>query len=325
MFGSRRDIIGIDLGTAWTKAVVLRNVGAGVAPIAREYAMAPADPATGREGLERTVRRVLRKLRSRSRDCAVAIWPEGARLRVFDRGTSAVPRGGGPTSNATEIEDLFHEKLTGYVSVCGAIESCRPDVPSSMSVAEAVPQVVLADLEAVFRKLGRRLRIVQLAPMALLNAFTSSCLEIARDQPFLAVDFGRERALVIGGTGGVTRAVRVVKFPWESVAASAGSGDRQQEQATEAMHLLLKELLDVCDFLDAQDHHARLGRMHVSGAFSTNAEAMRSLGQALDVECVGWNPLRCAVAADRALDDFRLLEHLPRLSLATGVALQYAA
>jgi hypothetical protein len=196
-----------------------------------------------------------------------------------------------------------------------------------MCVAEAVPQAIISDLAAVFRKLGRRLRIVQLAPMALLNAFTSSCLEVARDQPFLAVDFGRERALVVGGTGGITCAVRVVKFPWESVLTQPAAGPSNDENApaTEAMQLLLKELVDVCDFLDAQDQHSRLGRVHVSGAFSTKADAMRSLGEALDVECVGWNPLRCAVAADRALEGFQLLEHLPRLPLATGAALQFAA
>jgi Tfp pilus assembly PilM family ATPase len=327
MFATRREIIGIDLGSGWAKAVVLRLQGSGEAPLVREYAMAPAEPGESRAALEHTLRRLFRKLRTRSRDCAVTCWPAGAKLRLFDRDTPEAARAINRMS-PEELDQLFHEKLAGHVAVCGRVESCAQGAPSATCIAEAVPKETIADLEAVLRKLGRRLRVLQLAPIALLNAFTSSCLDVAREQPFLVTDFGRERALIVAGYGGLVRAIRVVDFPWETVraqGATAAADSAISEQGAKAMQTLLKELVDVCDYLDAQDQHARLSRMHVSGALSSNAEVMRSLGQALDVECAPWNPLRSTVAADRALDDFHLLENLPRLPLAAGVALQYAA
>jgi Tfp pilus assembly PilM family ATPase len=329
MFGSRREIIGIDLGTASAKAVVLRLSADGEAPLVREYTIVPTQPGGTAIALEQTLARVFRKLRTRSRDCAIAVWPAGAKFRFFDRGTPEAARAI-PNIKPEEVRQLFHEELNGYVSVCGKVESCQEAGVSSMCVAEAVPKEAIDAIEGAVKNLGRRLRVVQLTPLALLNAFTSSCLEVAREEPFLVTDFGRERALIIGGYRGLARVIRVVDFPWEAIISGGKEGSNSPTsamtaQGMEAMQTLLRELVDVCDFLDAQDHHTRLARMHVSGALSSNAEVMRTLGQALEVSCVSWNPLRCAVAADRALQDFQLMEDLSRLPLAAGVALQYAA
>ena len=250
-------------------------------------------------------------------------------MRFFDRGTPEAARSLG-RSTAAEIAALFHEELKDYVSVGGFVEGCHKDFQSTMGVAEAVPKVAVADVEAALRKLGRKLRVLQLAPLALLNSFSTSCLEIARDQPYLVTDFGRERALILAGFRGVARVARVVDFPWEliktQVVDDAGAVDPvAREQGAEAMQNLFKELVDVCDFLDAQDQQTRLSRMHVSGALSNNPEVMRSLGEALEVQCITWNPLQSIELEKRAKNAPRLTEDLSRLPLAAGVALQCAA
>lgn len=329
MFGARREIIGIDLGTGWSKAVVLRLRGEGEGPIAREYALVPTEPGGTRAALEQTLRKLFRKLGSRSRECAITFWPVGAKMRFFDRGT---PQAASALSRApsAEVEALFHEKLRDYVAVGGVVESCLDGVASSMCVAEAVPRAAVQDVESVLRKLGRKLCVLQLAPLALLNSFTTSCLDIAREQPYLVTDFGRERALILGGYRGLARAARVVDFPWEliktQVTEDGGGADSAiREQGAEAMQNLFRELVDVCDYIDSQDQHTRLSRMHVSGALSNNADVMRSLGEALEVQCISWNPLRSIEAGKRALKESSLVEDLPRLPLAAGVALQWAA
>ena len=329
MFGRRREIIGIDLGSGAAKAVVLRLEEEGKCITMREHVVVPTEYGGGRIALERTLAKVFGKLRTRSRDCAITMWPDGAKLRLFDLGTAQGAKAIASSSPA-EVQRLFPEKLTGYVSVCSKVESCRDGESSSMCVAEAVPQQTLHDVEAVLRNLGRRLRVLQLTPLALLNAFTSSCLDIARDEPYLVADFGRERALIVAGYQGLARAVRVVDFPWESIITSGKSeesaaGSTSAEKGMEAMQTLLRELVDVCDYLDAKDESTRLSQMHVSGVLSSNPDAMRTLGEALDVKCVPWNPLSSVTAADRGLSDARFIEDLRRLPLAAGVALQYAA
>jgi Tfp pilus assembly PilM family ATPase len=330
MFRRHREIIGIDLGSAVAKAVVLRIPGEGQQLIAREHAVVPVEAGGGTTGLERTLRQLFRTLRSRTRDCAIALWPAGAKLRFFDRGSSQTARAPAQLK-PEEVQRLFPEPLVGYVSACAPVESCRESETSSMFVAEAVPKQAIDDLEAVLRKLGRRLSVLQLTPIALLNAFTSAHLDIARDEPFLVADFGKERTLIVAGYHGLARAVRVVDFPWESIitagkqGANNGNGITSTEQGFESMQLLLKELVDVCDYLDAQDQHMRLGTMHVSGVLSSNADVMRTLGEALDLKCVHWNPLGSVSESKRAANDSRFAQDLPRLPVAAGVALQYAA
>ena len=327
MFSKEREIIGIDLGSGWAKAVVLRLREGG--PLVREYGMVPTEIGDSRKSIEETFRKLFREIRSKSPDCAVTFWPSGAKLRFFDRGTPEAARS---LARATvpEIESLFHEGLKEYVAVGGPIESCHENVQSSMGVAEAVPKTAVANVEYALKKLGRRLRVLQLAPLALLNSFSTSCIEIARDQSYLVTDFGRERALILAGFRGVARVARVVDFPWEliktQVVDDAGAVDPSaREQGAEAMQNLFKELVDVCDFLDVQDQQTRLSRMHVSGALSNNSEVMRSLGEALEVQCVTWNPLQSIEVEKRPRNEARLTEDLPRLPLAAGVALQCAA
>jgi Tfp pilus assembly PilM family ATPase len=329
MFRRHREIIGIDLGSAVAKAVVLRIPREGQQLIAREHAVVPVEPGGSRTALERTLRQLFRSLRSRTRFCAITMWPEGAKLRFFDRGSAQTSRAPAQLK-PDEVQRLFPEPLVGYVSACAPVETCRESETSSMCVAEAVPKQAIDDLEAVLRKLGRRLTVLQLTPIALLNAFTSARQDIARDEPFLVADFGKERTLIVAGYHGLARTVRVVDFPWESIITAGkeganGNAITSTEQGFKSMQLLLKELVDVCDYLDAQDQHMRLGTMHVSGVLSSNAGVMRTLGEALDLKCVHWNPLGSVSELKRAPNDSRFAKDLPRLPLAAGVALQYAA
>src|SRR6185436_6416040 len=114
MFG-KREIIGIDLGATRAKAVVLAY-GSGNTPMSiRGHAMVPCgDPE---QPLGDLLRQLLRKLRSRCRDCAVSAWPDGARLRLFEGKTEpdlieAVRAG---TDDASR---LFYEPLEDYVAQC---------------------------------------------------------------------------------------------------------------------------------------------------------------------------------------------------------------
>src|SRR5215207_10008062 len=110
MFRRHREIIGIDLGSAFAKAVVLRIPGAGQQLVAREHAVVPVDTGGGTAGLERTLRQLFRSLRSRTRHCAIAAWPEGAKLRFFDRGSSQTAREAAQMK-PEEVQRLFPEPL----------------------------------------------------------------------------------------------------------------------------------------------------------------------------------------------------------------------
>src|SRR4051812_49218541 len=77
-----RQIIGLDLGASRVKAVVLQFRPGEEGMLVRDYAIEMV--AEGGEPLQVVLKRVLRRLRTRCRDCAIAMWPGGAMLRYFD-------------------------------------------------------------------------------------------------------------------------------------------------------------------------------------------------------------------------------------------------
>ncbi len=337
MFSSKRQIIGIDLGASCAKAVVLKY-GAGDAPtVIREYAMLPSED---RElPLDELLRALLRKLRTRCRDCAISAWPAGARLRFFDG--KAEPelvralRHGTPDAQA-----LFHEKLDDYVAQCGRVTSLRGDDNDSMFVASGIPRGELTVMENTLRKLGYTLRLLQLTPVAILNAFTASQSEIVRKQPFLVVDFGRARMTILGGSRGSVRVMRRVDFPWgeiplplisaeESETPAEGSSSADEDALSaifgDVTELLVSELQPVLESFRMQDEFFNFDRIYVSGGLSNHRAVIKRLAEGLHIERIQWNSLRHISAHHRALENFTLLSELAHLPAAAGAAFQCAA
>jgi hypothetical protein len=336
VFRRKRQIIGIDLGASRAKAVVL-EYGEGENSVSiREYAVLPMDRE---QPLENLLRKLLRKLRTRCRECAISAWPAGARLRFFDGKAEpelarAVRRGNFDASS------LFCEALDDYVAQCCQVTRLRGASDSAMYVACGIPRGELSAIENALRKLRYQLCLFQLAPVAVLNAFTASQTETARKEPFLLVDFGRGRMTIWGGLRGSVRVMHRVDFPWGEIPeppcsvadpnAAPEVGANADDDALSAIFgdvtdVLAAELQRVLDSFEMDEDFSEVERIYVSGGLSNHPTVMRRLAEALQMQCVQWNPLRHIAAHRKALEDFSLLSELAHLPGAAGAAFQWAA
>jgi hypothetical protein len=154
MFFRRRQIIGIDIGTSCAKAVVLDYGAESEKVFIREYAILPLESED--QPLAETLWRLLRKLRTRCRECAVSGWPSGARVRLFDRATdsAAVHIRSGKKAGG---DLLFHEELNDYVTECGPVANLRGTRENSMFLASGIPRPELNAMESALRKLRYKL------------------------------------------------------------------------------------------------------------------------------------------------------------------------
>jgi Tfp pilus assembly PilM family ATPase len=170
--------------------------------------------------LEDTVRVLLKKLKSRCRDCAISVWPEGARVKIFE---------GRKWASGHEMRDLiaadsrgiFNEALTDYTFDCvkEAGIGAGADADHSLFVGCGIPRSETERLQAVFPALGYRLHLLQLMPIAVFNAFAHSHEEIFAKKPYLLADIGKSRMTVVAGAANRLPLLRVIEFGWGEVDA----------------------------------------------------------------------------------------------------------
>jgi Tfp pilus assembly PilM family ATPase len=335
-FGKRR-IIGLDIGETRVKAVLLEQSSKSEVAI-RDYAV---DRSEG-EGvpLVERLRGPLRQLRTRCRECAISAWPAGSRLRMINP-TAEPDLFSAIKTGSHDPSALFFEELDEHVVECGEIGRLNGKSDGSTMLASGVPSEELDAIERALRKLGYRISLFQLTPVAVLNAFAASHTDDMGKQPFILVDFGKARMTIIGGCRGAVQMIRRVEFSWGEIpeplvsaehvdGSEDASASEFEEQALAAIFgevsdLLAAELQPLLDFFQNQDHVVPLQQIHVSGGLSNHRTVVRRLVERLGLPCVQWNPFRSVGAHQRALKDFTLFSDLAHLPAAAGAAFQCVA
>src|SRR5260221_8440226 len=187
MFFNNRQIIGLDIGASRAKAVLLEQGKADGSMAVRDYAIDRLDEPN--LPLETQLRPLLKRLRSRCRDCAVSLWPSGAKLRLINGNVE--PKTVGEMRRGTaDGKSLFHEELKGYICEYGEITGLTRRKADSTFAVCGLPEIEITRIEKALHTLGYRVHLVQLAPLAVLNAFAASQGEEELTRPFELVDFG---------------------------------------------------------------------------------------------------------------------------------------
>jgi Tfp pilus assembly PilM family ATPase len=240
----------------------------------------------------------------------------------------------------SDASELFFEDLKDYVTQCGPVAKLSGKGESSMYVACGIPQTEMLAIEKAMAKAGCDLRVVQLAPVSVLNAFVASQAEAAAKEAFILVDFGRSRMTVIGGSGGIVNVMRWMNYPWGEVPASLISPVTSEDTATndsegvdealsavfsEVANLLASELKPVLESFRMQGDSVSFGRIYISGELSNHKALINGLTHELQLQCTPWNPFRHIAAHHKALKDFTLLSEVAHLTGAAGAAYQCVA
>jgi Tfp pilus assembly PilM family ATPase len=323
-------VVGIDIGTGAAKAVVLETHRRTREILVREFAIEPI--RTAGQPLAITLRSLLGRLKTRSRDCAFAFWPASAEVRFLQssqRRSGAGHTGGTAAAGSQDAGSVFDAAMIP--------RSERGDEETSLLECG----MSRADLQAIddaFREMRCRLQLVQLTPVAIFNAFVMAQVEVALRDPYLMVDIGRTRTTLIAGGEGAMRLMRVVDLGWEFVAEplelefgidcrSALQGlpaddPLVRSSTSDAVRPLAEEIAQSLDHLQMEENIARPTRFYISGPLNAESLPVQALSEHLGLMAIPWNPLRRMAAGKRALAEFRLLQDLARLPAAAGAALQ---
>jgi hypothetical protein len=311
MFARSSRILAIDAGPNSANAVVLRKGRQPGEPMVVEAHEVFGNQSSHGHWAEAFVG-ITRKMGTWWRECAVSFWPTDSKLRVFE-----APAGVGGLGGYKDAHALFNEDVSNHVIACGPVSNSQPDEGSAVWVATAVPAECLQTVAKLLERRRCRLTLLQLKPVAILNAFTNAYPEITTELPFVLVDLDETRTTLAGGCLGAVRSMRVLEHD------RSGAGSQSDLEAR--LREVVPEVLGLCDYVEGRDQHHRLKTIHVSGPLSKSAEFLTQFTRCVEISCTPWNPLRGVLAADSALVNGALLEHLPFLAGAAGVGFQQAA
>lgn len=339
MFQRPIRIIGLDIGAYCLKAALLEKHPESGEILLRHYATydRPQIP----ERLDVSISKLVKKLRTRVRLCAVAVWPERSVLRFTQRNSDSPI----DLKNLQDKTDPLTSDLEDYILDFADLGSLPNNEGGKNFLICGSPREAILELMQTLANARLDVAMVQLMPVAISNAFHFSQSNDTRKNPFLFADVGARQTHISGGHSGKVLLLRTV--PWGALdfqerLRSAPKGRNATEDALEyAAKPLVQELKSSADFLQIEDESStdtlesafhfvaathgadRITQIHLSGYLGTSREFVEAVTQGCGLPCFLWNPFQKLIAGERPLQDYKLLEELCRLPGAAGVALQY--
>ena len=314
MFFRRKCVIGLHLGSSAVTAALVQEGRRGAPPVLLDAVAL----ATGEgQPLEEALAAVSARWGRRCRDCTAAFWPEEGMIRFFEhRGALG------------EVEALLksrHWQLLAqnygdFVFGCGPLPVVESNgggpPPARRYVCCGMPAARLAVMEGLFARAKLKIKVLQLSPLAVFNAFDLLERETAQRGNTLLVDVGGEAATIVGGRGGTAELARRVPHglntlterlildggisPEEDFAALSADDDINVESARQCLAELAKEIASSIDYF--QTHLNRLDGLYFTGAVTRSEAVLKILGEMIRADMVldggereipfkPWNPL----------------------------------
>lgn len=331
--------IGVDIGRHSMKAVLLQRRGANRFALSHFALRELSEPARTAEALAANLKALLHDLGGSARACGLAISSAEALIRIIDQ----------PQTPPAILRDalrlngmlLLNQDCKEMVLDCDEIPSTEPPqpgpngVPQFRYVVAGIPRSQVADIHTVCSKTRTPETLLQVAPLALFNAFEFANEETFNDQAFALVDIGHRSSTVIVGIKRELMLVRAVDYGGHSlveelICHGAASYEEivqllQQEEvltvenARLSVTELVRSISSSIGFFEAR-RDAAIPRVYVSGGVAKSGTILKILTEELQLPCETWDPFaKCeiSIAADRKP---ALTENLPVLGTACGAA-----
>lgn len=332
-------IIGLDLGASCLKAALMEKRPETNDLVLRNYATYDREDAS--EPLDLSVSKLVRKLKTRTRLCALAIWSQDSVLRFMQKRADDPFD---PQSLQNQSDPLTRD-LGTYILDFADLGISPKDESLKDFLVCGTPRSTVLELIQILANARLDVGMVQLMPVAISNAFHFSQSSETLQDPFLLADIGTNQSYISGGYQGKVLLLRSV--PWgafhfqESVKAIPPDIAKIETAYDAAVEPFARELKSCLDFLQIENKTGtdaiedafrfvaateaadRVIRIHLSGYLSTVPEFPAALSREIGLPTALWNPFQKLAASDRPLADYKLLKELCRLPAAAGVALQY--
>ncbi len=332
--------IGIDLGRHSLKAVLLQqrrqNRYALTHFAVRELDEEPTTP----EALAAHLGALLHALGGKAKACGLTLSGAGSFVRIVQqpRMEPALLREALRLNGAS----LLNQNCKEMVLDCDLVPSTEPQEtpegntsPMENYVVGGLPRSHVTLLQEASQRNKLPTQLLQLNPIALLNAFEFSDPQTFATQAFVLVDIGHRSTTVIVGAARELIMVRSFDFGGEAfVEELICHGAASQEEIFQ--HLAIEEVLTVenarlslaelvrsisasISYVETR-HEATIPRVSVSGGLAKSPTILKLLTEELQLPCDHWNPFgQCEIALPSSQSE-HFAQTLPLLGAACGCA-----
>jgi Tfp pilus assembly PilM family ATPase len=339
MAKSLTSVIGLDIGRYALKSVVMQKKG-NDRYIVTNFASHVIDEAAENtpEELGKNIKSLLKQMGGGAKACAVAVSHPEALLRLIDQPET-------PTNilrDALKLNGMaiLNQDCKGYVLDCDQIQTSGPVDPEQGNqkryLVAGLPRTHVHEIGTAFHEGGAPpVTALQLAPIAMFNAFEFAQKDVFEKGAFFLLDIGHQSATMMIGSKKELVLIRTVEFGGKSLIEtlrSLSGEDRQTvvraldqedevmvENARMALMALTREIGSSIGFFEGRREES-IRQVWVSGGLSKSKTVLRVLSDELHMPCLAWNATeRCEISVPSARRS-KFNEEMLDMSVACGAA-----
>lgn len=344
--------IGIDIGRYSMKAVALARRGNGRLVLTRFASRdLGAEPPRTVDAFAGHLKSILQQLGGKGKACGLAVSHGDSLLRIIEQ--LDMPAESLRDSLRYTSQTLLNQDCKDFVLDCDRIGSViatgegegggavvAPSQPMARYLVGGIPRLHVRLLYEACQKVKLPPSLLQLAPIATLNAFEHANEATFSRQAFVLANIGYGSSAVIVGAKGELVVFRVLEYGArhfmeemasheapgvEAVAQKLQAGD---PAVTEAARLSLTELIrsisSSIGFVEAR-HEEMIPRVYLEGGLTRLPQIATLMTEELQLPCETWSPFaKCDIEVPkerRAL----LTAEAPMLTAACGAAINLLA
>ncbi len=326
------------------KAVALARRGPGQVAVVNYSTRVVAEGFSTPEELTHQLRLLLREIDAGNRPCGVAVSGLDSMIRIIEQPhTPPELLREGLRLNGQMLlnQDCQHFVLDcDFAKPNDEVEAGSPASAHSAQprfyVVAGLPRTRVAQISEAMMKNRNTASVLQVAPVALFNAFESAYPEIAANEAFVLLDIGHMESAVLIGCRRELVLVRTIDFGGKTVTdALAGEGavDRytaitllQQgdlgvvQVLSQQVMVLAREVTASIGFFEGQREET-IRRIYVSGGPAAADVLLQVLSDSLDMTCELWDPFAKALVQLPRQKEGLIVNDLINLPIAFGAGL----
>jgi Tfp pilus assembly PilM family ATPase len=339
MAKSLTSVIGLDIGRYSLKSVLMQKKGAN-RYVVTHFASHVLDESTENspEELGKNIKALLKQMGGSAKACAVAVSHPDALLRIIDQPETPtdVLRDGLKLNGVA----LLNQDTKGYVLDCDLVPTAHPiesaTGPQKRYLVAGLPREQVNEIGTAFHAGGAPpVAALQLAPVAVFNAFEFAQEDVFNNHAFFLLDIGHNSTTMLIGSKRELVLIRTVEFGGKSlidtlrslsgenretvIQALAQEDEVMVENTRMALMALTREIGSSIGFFEGRREET-IRQVWVSGGLSKSKTVLRVLSEELHMPCLAWNATeRCEINIASARRG-RFTEEMLDLSVACGAA-----
>lgn len=331
-------VIGLDIGRYALKSVIMQKKGANRFVVTHFASHILEDDAEQSMSLGKSIKALLKQMGGSAKACSVAVSHPEALLRLIDQPET-------PTHilrDALKLNGamLLNQDCKSYVLDCDLVPTNGPvesdQGPQKRYLVAGLPRTHVHEIGTAFHEGGAPpLAALQLAPIAMFNAFEFAHADVFNNHAFFLLDIGHNSATMMLGVKKELVLIRTVEFGGKALIEtlrSLSGEDRQTvlqaldqedevmvENARMALMALTREIGSSIGFFEGRREDT-IRQVWVSGGVAKSKTVLRVLSEELRMPCLAWNATeQCEIHVASARRN-RFTEEMLDLSIACGAA-----